>query len=204
MISRSVIFSPRRPAVSRQVCSPSSLQRRKIRAMNGRCTIGSPPDRVIPPLLIFSTLAYLPIVVIARDTRHRMAVALVPGVGVVAVLAAQQAAGEEGDEAQARAVDRAADLVGVDVADEVVLLGDVLDVGGVDGVVVGLDLAFLDAGAVELQLVAAAGARRGHAPAPPSHRHGALGHALAPSEPWKVRLMTSICCSLLSLTKFTA
>jgi hypothetical protein len=36
--------------------------------MNGRCTIGSPPDRVIPPLLIFSTLAYLPIVVIAFET----------------------------------------------------------------------------------------------------------------------------------------
>ena len=78
----------------------------------------------------------------------------------------------------------------MDVADEVVLLGRFLDVGGVDRVVVGLDLAFRDTGAVELELVAAAGARS--------------GHALAPSEPWKVRLSTSICCSLLSLTKFTA
>ena len=51
-----------------QVCSPSSLQRRKIRSTNGFCTIGSPPDSVMPPLLILSTCAYLPICCIARDT----------------------------------------------------------------------------------------------------------------------------------------
>ena len=51
-----------------QVCSPSSLQRRKIRVTNGRCTIGSPPESVMPPLLILSTCAYLPICRIARET----------------------------------------------------------------------------------------------------------------------------------------
>ena len=105
-----------------QVCRPSSLQRRKIRVANGRCTIGSPPDSVMPPLLILSTWAYLPICCIARETVTGMAVVLVPGVRVVAVLAAQQATGQEADEADAGAVHRAADLVRVHVADEVVFL----------------------------------------------------------------------------------
>ena len=74
----------------------------------------------MPPLLILSTCAYLPICCIARATRHRLAVVLVPGVRVVAVLAAQQAAGQEADEADAGAVHGAADLVRVHVADEVV------------------------------------------------------------------------------------
>ena len=57
--SSSVSRSPSRPDVSMQVCRPSSLQRRKIRVTNGRCTIGSPPEIVMPPLLIFSTLRVL-------------------------------------------------------------------------------------------------------------------------------------------------
>ena len=52
--------------MSRQVCRPSSLQRRKIRVTNGRCTIGSPPDSVMPPLLILSTLRVL------ADLLHRL------------------------------------------------------------------------------------------------------------------------------------
>ena len=66
--SWSVKRSPSRPDVSMQVWSPSSLQRRKMRSANGFCTIGSPPDRVMPPLLILSTCTYLPICCIARDT----------------------------------------------------------------------------------------------------------------------------------------
>ena len=66
--SWSVILSPRRPEVSMHVCSPSSLQRRKIRVTNGRCSIGSPPEIVMPPLAILSTCAYLPICRIARET----------------------------------------------------------------------------------------------------------------------------------------
>ena len=65
---------------------------------------------------------------------ERLAVSFVPGVRIVAILAAQQAAGQEGDEPQARPVDGAAELSGVDVADQllVALLGDRLDVALVD------------------------------------------------------------------------
>ena len=100
-----------------------------------------------------------------------MAVSLVPGIGVVAVLAAQQATAEEGDEAQAGTVDRAADFVRMHVPDEIVLLRDFLDVGRMHGEVVTLDLALLRPRAIDLKFIAAAGAGRGHG-CIPSDGHG--------------------------------
>ena len=44
------------------------LQRRKMRVANSVCTIGSPPESVMPPLLILSTWACLPITCIAWAT----------------------------------------------------------------------------------------------------------------------------------------
>ena len=93
---------------------------------------------------------------------HRLAVVLVPGIRVVAVLAAQQAAGQEADEAQAGAVDRAAHFPRVHVADEVVALLDLLDVARMDCVVVERDLALLRALARDVQVVAAADERVAH------------------------------------------
>src|SRR5262245_66501055 len=63
---------------------------------------------------------------------HGTAVVLVPGIRVVAVLAAQQATGEKADEADARAVHCAAHFHRVHVADDVVALVDLLDVAGMD------------------------------------------------------------------------
>ena len=66
--SASVKRSPSRPDVSIAVCIPRALQRRKICVTNFRCTIGSPPESVIPPPLSLSTLVYLPICRIACET----------------------------------------------------------------------------------------------------------------------------------------
>ena len=109
----------------------------------------------------------------------------------MAVLAAQEAAAQKADEAEAGAVHRAADFVGVDVADEVVLVLDLLDVARMHGEIVVRHLALLHPLARDLELVAAAGTGLAHGP--PSYM-----------DPWNVRLRTSSCCSLVSLTKFTA
>src|SRR5262252_7016677 len=99
-----------------------------------------------------------------------MAVVLVPGIRVVAVLATQEASGEEGDEAEARSIHRAADFVRVHVPDEVLVVVVLLQVTREDCVIVtrGLDLG--GAAANDLQFVAAAGQRLAHAAAPRSPR----------------------------------
>ena len=71
------------------------------------------------------------------------------------------------------------------------LLLDLLDVARMDGEVVVRRLALRRPLARDVELVAAAGARLGSWPRP----------YIAP---WNVRLITSSCCSLVSLTKFTA
>ena len=190
--SWSVKRSPSRPDVSMQVCSPSSLQRRKIRSherpLHHRLAAGE-RDAALADLEHLRVLADL--LHRARDG-HRVAVVLVPGIRVVTVLAAQQATGEKADEAQAGSVHRAADLVRVHVADEVVFLLDLLDVAGMHRVVVVRRLALRRALARDVELVAAAGAQARLMRPPPT------------CAPWKVRLMTSSCCSFVSLTKFTA
>ncbi len=189
--SESVNVSPSRPDVSMQVCRPSSLQRRKIRTTNGRCSIGSPPESVTPPLLILSTCAYLPICCIARDTVTGWPLYLCHVSGLWQYWQRKQAAGEEADEADARTVHRAADLVRVHVADEIVLVLDRLHVARVHGEVVVHCLA------LRLPLARRAGARSGC-------RCVAHSWLATYIPPWNVRLMTSSCCSLVSLTKFTA
>src|SRR6266481_8771016 len=66
----SVSRSPSRPQVSRQVCRPSSLQRRSTRVVKRVCNTGSPPESVMPPLLSFSACAYLPITFIVWSTLY--------------------------------------------------------------------------------------------------------------------------------------
>jgi hypothetical protein len=102
-----------------------------------------------------------------------MAVVLVPRVRVVAVLAAEQATGQEADEADAGAVHRAAHLVRVHVADEVVFLLDRLYVARMDGVIVVRGLALRRPLARNVQLVTAADDWLGHGP--PTSRRGTCG-----------------------------
>ena len=130
----SVKRSPSRPDVSQQVCRPSSLRAPEDAGgelgLQQRLAAGQRNAAL-------ADLEHLR--VLAHDLHRlgdaeRLAVAHVPGVRIVAILAAQQAAGQERDEPQARAVDGAAELRGVDVADQllVALLGDRLDVALVD------------------------------------------------------------------------
>jgi hypothetical protein len=106
-----------------------------------------------------------------------------PGIGVVAVLAAQQTAGQKSDEADAWAVDRATHLPGVHVADDVVAFRNLLDVAG-----------------LHVEVVALLIWRR------PRNVKGVAtpDQRLAHIDAWNVRLSTSSCCSLVSLMKFTA
>src|SRR5258706_2641385 len=124
-----------------------------------------------------------------RDA-HRPAIAFVPGVRIVAILAAQQAAGQKPDEAQPRSVDGAAEYRRMDITDQfvVALLSYCLKVTVVDIEVGGAE--FDRRRLFENELVNAALGQfvRGH------------DHIV----PWKVRLMTSSCCSFVSFTKFTA
>ena len=106
-----------------------------------------------------------------------------PRIGIVAVGAAKQAAGHEQHDAQAGPVIAGRRLVGMHVAERA--LGVVLTLAFVRRV--GRD--------ADAQIVPAAGSRL-----PTSDI------ASCPSQiwPWKVRLITSCCCSRVSRTKLTA
>ena len=80
-----------KPLVSIAVWTPMPLTASNSRAAKRSCISGSPPDRVKPPRMALSPLAYLRISSIASSSVHRNAVAQRPGVGVVAILAAEHA-----------------------------------------------------------------------------------------------------------------
>ena len=106
----------------------------------------------------------------------------VPGVGVVAVGAAEQAARDEQHHAQARSVVARRRLVGMDVAEFALL------------VVAKFAFVRRVGRKPDAQVVPAAGLDGAEL------RHGNAPHTW----PWKVRLMTSRCCSLVRRMKFTA
>ena len=102
----------------------------------------------------------------------------VPCVRVVAIEASQQASAHEDRHADARAVDGRPGLIGVDPSEVA------------PGIVEGIGLRSVR-GPRLLQSV-------------PAMCPGLIGHDVKPHSPWKVRLMTSICCSRVRRTKLTA
>ena len=181
--------SPSRPAVSIAVCSPSALQRRKICVTNAFCTIGSPPESVTPPLIL-RTLAYLPIWRIARETGTGWPLCLCQVSGLWQNL---QRSGQPVRNATKRmpgpstVVPTSYECTKPTTSS---LLAGFLLVARIDRQVIVDRLAFSRAFARDVQLVAAADQR--------------LVHGAPYIEPWKVRFITSSCCSFVSLTKLTA
>ena len=96
--------------MSRQVCSPSSLQRRKMRVVNSelnqRLTAGQ-GNAALADLEWFNVLFQYPH---RMGNAERFPILFVPGVRIVAVLTTQQTARQKNDKAQARTIDSATEL----------------------------------------------------------------------------------------------
>src|SRR5215468_8459460 len=104
-----------------------------------------------------------------------------PGIGIVAIGATKQAARHEQHDPQSRPIVTRGRFVGVGVAE------------GAFGVVAQFAFVRRVGRNPDVQIVPAAG-----------FEGAELRHRSAHTCPWKVRLMTSICCSRVSRTKFTA
>ena len=124
----------------------------------------------------------------------RLPVPHFPSIRILAVLAAQRAAGEEDRHAGARTVDGGHELPRMDRAG---VAGPYRLQTRATGQVLGGD-------PIEARPVEPPG--RGPERAVPGRRHRVSSHLLRGRQAdwWKVRLSTSSCCSLVSLTKFTA
>ena len=151
---------------------------------NRCCISGSPPLSVKPPDMTFRPCRYLRSSSAACATRHRDAVAHRPGVGVVAVEAPPHAAGRPGDDAHAGAVHGRA---GRERVQEAHVAGRERRRGRPSRARPCRDSTRSSNGLFASSGTAAARASSGMR-----------------QPPWKVRLMTSICCSRVSRTKFTA
>ena len=143
--------------------------------MKASCTIGSPPEMVSPPSSDAQRRRKLAEPIDHLLRRDVGAVLQMPGIGIVAVGAAQQAARQEQHDPQAGSVVAGGRLVGMDVAEG----------------------AFAVVAEARLRPARRARSRRAdRAGCPPRGCRAVTSRVLRPQIwPWKVRLITSRCCS---------